>query len=154
MKNIKIHISLLILILIFSGCEDKTDYMGSEYKQINIAKFQDIQGKGYRLKGIEYYESVPLYLFFCKKDRYAYTRGSRSAKIYRGNYRVDLANDQIIMTGDDVDSQGKKLYGTMKSRSGYFEQEKKYLIDGTIQKGFIDLHQINFSTCDVEKEAF
>jgi len=154
MKNTLKYLSLLMTILMFSGCEDRTDYLHSKYKQINIAKLQNIQGNGYRLNGTGYDTHQTFYLFFCKNNKYAYTIGSINARIYRGEYRVDLANDQIIMTGDDVDSQGKKLYGTVKTKSGYFEQEKKYLIKGTIQEGFIDLHKINDSFCDVKKETY
>jgi len=154
MNKILKYIPLIILILMINGCKDKTYYMDSDYKQINIAKFQDIQGTGYRLDGNAYYEGYPFILFFCKNNRYAYTRGGAGNKIYRGEYRVDLSNDQIIMQGDDVDSQGKKLSGTIKTKSGYFEQEKQYLIDGTIHQGFRDLFQINSSACNVEKEAF
>ena len=154
MNNILKYIPLIILTFMINGCKDKTYYMDSDYKQINIAKFQDIHSSGYRLDGNSYYENDTFYLFFCKNNRYAYTRGSTGDKIYRGEYSVDLANDKIIMKGDDVDSQGKKLSGTIKTKSGYFEQEKQYLIDGTIHQGFRDLFQINSSACNVEKEAF
>lgn len=154
-KKILKFAPLVVATLITNGCKDTTYYMGSDYKQINISELQDIKAKGYRLDGGGYNLGGNTWnLFFCKNNKYAYTTGNTGAKIYYGHYNVDLANDQVVMHGDDVDNQGKKLHGIMKTPSGYFEQEKKYVIGGNINIGFEDLQQINSSNCDIKKEAF
>lgn len=156
--NITLNIEIVIILLAMTGCiKDRTDYMHSKYKQLDIAELQNIQGTGYRLEGSgEFYNKLDYtYLFFCKNNRYAYATAAVAkigAKIYRGTYTVNLATNQVIMTGDDVDAQGKHLQGVFYTPSGYFEQEVGYTNKGMGIK-FYDIYKINPSYCDVKKEA-
>jgi len=136
MKRI-IHITLLgISILLINGCDiDGPNYSRTDYKQLNIAKLDNISGKAYQIQGSGITENFNgsriIDLVFCKNNRYLYDGGTvHVSRLYRGTYRVDLARDEIIMTGDDLDSSGKHLHGVIKTRSGYFEQKKKYVFEG------------------------
>jgi len=133
----RIHTTLLgISILLINGCDiDGPNYSRTDYKQLNIEKLDNISGKAYQIQGSGIVEnggvSGIINLVFCKNNRYLYDGGTTyKIRLYRGTYQVDLARDEIIMIGDDLDSAGKHLHGVIKTRSGYFEQKKKYVFEG------------------------
>ena len=142
-----IYVALLAIgILFINGC-DTPDYSRTTYKQLHIAKLNNILGTGYEIEGSGKMLGVASYilLHFCKNNRYIY-EGSR---VYRGKYRVDLAKDEIIMTGDDTDSSGRHLHGVIKTNSGYFEQKEKYIFEGLDVKIY-DLQYIKDADCVVK----
>ena len=56
------------------------------------------------------------------------------------------------MKGDDLDSNGEYIQGTIKTKNGYIEQKKIYTNKG-LGLEFNDLHQINSSDCTVARDS-
>jgi len=135
-----------VTVLLLGGCYDTTNYSHSAYTQINITKLDNIQGRGYKLEGDGKmnYIGGPINLYFCKGNRFV-LQGDQQ---YEGTYRVDLARDRIVMTEDnDLDNAGKPLKITVNTRSGYFEQKKKYVFEGLDDVKWYDLINIDPSDC-------
>jgi hypothetical protein len=149
MKN-PIHTLLLAIgLLAINGC-DTIDYSDSTYKKLNIAELVDMENfGGYRLasSGTVNFKPTYVYLYFCKNNRYKY--GDKTAKFYEGNYSIDIDKSEIIFKGDDLDSTGKHLYGTMKVKKGYFRQKEDYRSERLGLK-FENLVDIDPSDCIVE----
>jgi len=154
-KTIKL-VLLSIAVLFINGClKDETYYINSEYSKINIADLRNMTSLGYQLEGpgkINFKDSY-WYLYFCKENRYKYVSNDATEhKIYEGSYTIDLAKNEIIMKGDDLDSNGEYIQGTIKTKNGYIEQKKIYTNKG-LGLEFNDLHQINSSDCTVARDS-
>jgi len=148
---IKVSLLSFAALLMSIGCmEDQTYYENSKYTQLNIAKLQNISSHGYRIQGAGEIgnQSTYVYLYFCKDNKYIYTdaHGKYKSTLHKGSYRVDLANDEIVMTSDEMDNQKNHLHGSIKTASGYLEQKKRYTSIG-LNLLIYEVDKINDSNC-------
>jgi len=151
-RRLKYLLLPLLGMLMLSGCmKDRDLYKYSDYRKLSLSKLQTIQSGGYFLHG-NGLTSYHFYVWFCENNRYIILADGTGRK--RGSYQIDLAHNQIIFDGDNVDNKDKVLHGVMKVAGGYFEQEGTYIIGGNIQEGTNDLEQIrNSKACDPDSDS-